>query len=164
MARSSFLDDIVDLRTSINQLLGENPFGESFNHLRGRADASGGTIGRPMPLDIYASADQVVIVAAVPGMNPDDVELTVQQNTVTLSGAVQADTGVQGATWYLHELPSGTYWRSVTLPFPVDVDRAEATFEHGMLRIVLPKTEASKPTRIAITTSPERTIGVGADH
>jgi HSP20 family protein len=117
-----------------------------------------------MPLDIYASADQVVIVAAVPGMNPDELELTFQQNTVTLSGAVQPHTGVQGATWYLHELPSGTYRRSVTLPFPVDVDRAEATFEHGLLRIVLPKTDASKPTRIAITTSPQQAIGVGADH
>lgn len=58
----------------------------------------------------------------------------------------------KNATWYLRELASGSYQRSVTLPFPVDVDRADAQFENGILRVVLPKAEASKPKQIAIQT------------
>jgi HSP20 family protein len=114
-----------------------------------------------MPLDLYATEDEVYLVAAVPGMQPDDLQLTVQRNTITLSGTIhnvlESDDGKK-ATWYIQELASGAYQRSVTLPFPVDADRAEARFDHGVLRVVLPKAEASKPKQIAIHTGQDQAI------
>jgi HSP20 family protein len=149
MMRSPLLNELF------SQFLRENPFGDAFDTLWSRSATSGGAIARPMPLDIYATDDDVILVAAVPGMRSDDLQLSVQKNTITLSGTVQSVMDSEegkNATWYLRELASGSYQRSVTLPFPVDVDRADAQFENGILRVVLPKAEASKPKQIAIQT------------
>ena len=167
MLRSPLLNEIAGLRHAIDQFFGENPFGEAFNTLWSRAESSGWAVARPVPLDVYATDDEVVIVAAVPGMHPDDLRLTVQQNTLTLSGQVRSVAETQearDASWYVHELPSGTYRRSITLPFTVDADHANATFEHGILRVVLPKTASAKPRRIAISggqTGQSQAIGAG---
>ncbi|MBL8127244.1 MAG: Hsp20/alpha crystallin family protein, partial [Chloroflexia bacterium] len=112
------------------------------------------SLARPLPLDVYATPDDVVIIAAVPGMNPQDLEITYTQNTLTLSGSIPTATeSEQGkdATWYMHELWSGQFQRRLTLPFDVDANRAEATFDHGLVRITLPKAEWTKPQKIAIT-------------
>ena len=153
MMRSPLFNDLVSLRRSIDQLADEAFGRDPFRALGSRADRNGGIVAQAMPLDVYATDEHVVLLAAVPGMQPEDLELTVHQNTVTLSGsvrdAVDADDA-RGATWYIHELGSGSYRRSVSMPFPVDADQAEATFVHGMLRVVLPKAEAAKPRKISI--------------
>jgi HSP20 family protein len=84
---------------------------------------------------------------------------------VTLSGTLRSvvDTeDAKQATWYLHELGSGTYRRSVTLPFPVDADKADASFEHGILRVMLPKAEAAKAKKIAISGGQHEAITSGS--
>ena len=164
MIRSSLLNDLLSFSNTVDRLFGDTPFGESFGQLWSRADSSGGVVARPMPLDVYATGDEVVILAAVPGMNPDDVDLTIQSNTVTLSGSVQnvsKSQEVQNAIWYISELPTGTYRRSITLPFAVEADRAEATFNHGILRVVLPKADTAKPKRITINSEQPQAIGAG---
>ncbi len=105
------------------------------------------------PLDVYATNDEVVILAAIPGVSPDQIEITVEKNTVTLSGEIQnvaKSEEAQDASWYLHELPRGSFRRSLTLPIEVDSARAEATFENGMLRLSLPKAETAKPRQIRV--------------
>jgi HSP20 family protein len=67
----------------------------------------------------------------------------------SLPTAADSEQG-KNATWYLHELGSGPFQRTVTLPFEVDAAKAEATFEHGIVRIALPKAERAKPQKIAI--------------
>ena len=165
MTRTPLLSDLVSLRNTVDQLFRESPFSDAFDTLWSRAETSGGTVARPMPLDVYANDDNVFIVAAVPGMRPDDLQLTVQKNTITLAGTVRnvmdSEEGKE-ATWYIHELASGSYQRSVTLPFPVEADRAEAHFDHGILRVVLPKAEASKPKQIAIQTGQSQAIEAGS--
>jgi HSP20 family protein len=114
-----------------------------------------------MPIDVYATGDQAVLIAAVPGMQPEDLELSVHQNTVTLSGTVRSAADAketEDATWYVSELGSGTYQRSVTLPFPIDAEHAEATFEHGLVRVTLPKADWAKPKKIAISNSSAEAI------
>jgi HSP20 family protein len=142
-----FGQDFVVLRDAMNQLLEE-----SFVPSRGLRDGSSTTV-RSLPLDIYATADEAVVIAAVPGMSPQDLEVTINQNVISLSGkvptAVESEQG-KGATWYLNELWHGSFRRSVTLPFEVDAARAEATFDNGIVRIVLPKAERAKPHKIAI--------------
>lgn len=110
----------------------------------------------PLALDVYGTKDEVVLIAAVPGLRPEDIEITINQNTVTLSGTVpnaaQSEEAT-GATWYLHELAHGAFQRSITLPMEVDSTRADATFEQGILRLRLPKAETAKPKRIEIRSS-----------
>ena len=164
MIRTPLFNDLVTLRNTLDQLR-ESPSGDAFDTLWSRAETGGGVVARPMPLDVYATDDQIVITAAVPGMKPDNLQLTVHQNTVTLSGSLQsvADTEeAKNTTWYLRELPSGTYRRSVTLPFDVDADKADASFEHGILRVVLPKAEASKPRQISIHSGQNQAIEAGS--
>ena len=143
-----FGSDFVVLRDAMNQLL-EESFVPSVGQRRG----GNGSIVRALPLDVYATTDEAVVIAAVPGMDPQALEVTINQNVITLAGKVPTATESEqgkGATWYLHELWHGQFRRSVTLPFEVDAGKAQATFENGIVRIVLPKAERAKPHKIAI--------------
>jgi HSP20 family protein len=158
-----FGQDFVVLRDAMNQLLEE-----SFVPARTSRSSNGTSTVRPLPLDVYTTADDAVVIAAVPGMNPQDLEVTVNQSVVTLSGTVptaaESEQGKQ-ATWYLHELWHGQFRRSVTLPFEVDASKADATFENGIVRIVLPKAERARPQKIAIKGSgSQEAIGAGATN
>lgn len=116
-----------------------------------------------MPLDVYATDDQVVIRAALPGIKPEDLSISVYENTVTLSGTIAGEQAPDDAVWYLRELPTGTFRRAVTLPFPVDADHAEATFENGVVRVILPKAASAKPRKIAITSGEQpKAVGAGS--
>ena len=150
MIRSPFFGDLVNLSDTLDRLTSQRSGGAQFDR------GSGGTWSVPMPIDVYSTGDQVVLLAAVPGMQPDDLELTVHQNTVTLRGTIRSAADAddaKGATWHISELGSGVYQRSVTLPFPIDADHAHATFEHGLVRVTLPKADSAKPKKIAITSS-----------
>lgn len=154
--------ELVDLRNAMHQLLEE-----SWVPRRGAGSFNGiKSMARPLPIDMYATPDQLMVIAAVPGMNPRDLEITYNQNTITLAGslptAADSEQG-QHATWYLRELWSGQFQRSVTLPFEVDADKAEATFDNGVVRITLPKAEWTKPQKIAISAArrPHEAISAG---
>ena len=115
--------DFVLLRDAMNQLLSDS-FVPSGGARSGGAAALA-AMG-PVPLDVYATPDEAVVIAAVPGMTPENLEITYTQNTLTLSGSVphvaESEQGQQ-ATWYLRELWSGQFQRTVTLPFEVDASR-----------------------------------------
>ena len=159
-----FGSDFVLLRDAMSQLLQDSvvPSGG------GRSTWSNGsrTMARPIPLDVYATPDEAVVIAAVPGLNPENLEITYTRNTLTLSGSVpNASESEQGqhATWYMRELWSGQFQRTLTLPFEVDASKAEAIFEHGIVRITLPKADWAKPQRIAVTAgSSQQAIGAGS--
>ena len=152
--------DVVHLRDAMQQLLED-----SFVPARGSRAGWSGAMSRPVPLDVYATPEQAVVMAAVPGMNPQDLEITYNQNSLTLSGSVAgAAESEQGknATWFLRELWSGQFQRTVTLPFEVDAGQAEATFEHGIVRITLPKADRAKPQKIAIKSGSGEATGADA--
>jgi len=154
MIRSSLLGDLLNLRNTLDQVTSPPGGGTQFDALPGRSRANGASWAVPMPIDVYSTGDEVVMIAAVPGMQPDDLELSVHQNTVTLRGTVRSAADAEetrNATWYVSELGSGTFQRSVTLPFPIDADHATATFEHGLVRVTLPKSESAKPKTITIS-------------
>ncbi|CAN5852442.1 Hsp20/alpha crystallin family protein [soil metagenome] len=105
------------------------------------------------PVDAYATGDEVVILVAIPGVTAEDIEISIEKNTVTLSGDIPSVANSEhavGASWYLHELPSGSFRRTLTLPIEVEASKAEATFENGVLRLSLPKADAAKPRQIRI--------------
>ena len=155
--------DFVLLRDAMNQLLSDSfvPSGGARSGWGGGSQA----MARPVPLDVYATPDEAVVIAAVPGMTPENLEITYTQNTLTLSGSVpnvaESEQGQQ-VTWYLRELWSGQFQRTVTLPFEVDASKAEASFEQGIVRITLPKAEWTKPHKIAITAGSGQQEAIGA--
>lgn len=151
MATRYPVSSVVGIREAMDRLLSEAVSPGIFNSLWpvGATEA-----GRSLlPIDAFATDEEVVILAAIPGIDPDNIEITVEKNTVTLSGQVpnvaEAEE-TKGATWYVHELSHGNFRRSLTLPMEVNAAKAAATFEHGMLRLTLPKAEAAKPRQIRI--------------
>lgn len=159
-----FGSDFVLLRDAMSQL-----FQDSVVPSGGARSTWGNgsrTMPRPIPLDVYTTPDEAVVIAAVPGLNPENLEITYARNTLTLSGSVpntaESEQG-QHATWYMRELWSGQFQRTLTLPFEVDASKAEAVFEHGIVRITLPKADWAKPQRIAVTaSSSQQAIGAGS--
>ncbi len=144
------VNDMLSLRSAMDRLLNDAVVGSPSRSIWARS--GNGTV-QAMPLNLYTTDDQAVIQAAVPGILPDQLELTVHQNTVTLGGRTSAEVQseeAQGATWYLREIPVGQFRRSVTLPFEINAEQAQASFEHGILHVVLPKAEQAKPRRVQI--------------
>ncbi len=145
--------EFVSLRNAMDQLWNESFVSGPFRTLWSRPSgyANGRTV--PLPLDVYATEDSFVIVASVPGLRPEDLEVSYNQGTIVLSGTVAnvaESAEAKGATWYLRELWHGRFQRAVTPPFEIDPGRAEASFENGILRIWLPKAEHAKPQRIEV--------------
>jgi HSP20 family protein len=155
----------VGLRQAMEQLVDESLVGNPVRTGWPRpGTGAGGPVAQPIPLDVFATEDAAVVVAAVPGLRPQDLELTAHQDTVTIGGTVGnvADSEeAKGATWYVHELWSGQFRRSFMLPFPVDADRAEASVDQGILRVVLPKAATARPKKIAIGGSTAQAIESG---
>jgi HSP20 family protein len=102
-----------------------------------------------VPIDVYTDGDNFVIEAAVPGLAPDAVDVSVLGNEVTIRGEYPA--APEGRRYLLRERPTGQFERRVTLPDPVDAEHVQAHYEHGLIRLTVPKAESAKPRRIALT-------------
>ena len=151
MFRSPMFNDFVALRDTVDRLFSEMN-DDQFRTSYARS-GDGRSRAMPMALDVYSTDDHVTILAAVPGMSPEDLDLTIHENTITISGKipnVAESEETKGATWYVHELWSGEVRRSLMLPFPVDSEKADAKFENGILRVSLPKAESAKPRKIKV--------------
>ena len=167
MIGSSPVNEVLSLRQAMDQLLNESFVSSPFRTLWSRSGvgSTGGKGTFALPLDVYTTQEAAVIVAAVPGLRPEDLNVAFHNGTVVLSGEIQHEAereDAKGATWYLQELWSGRFQRAVSLPFPVDLDKAEATWEQGIVRIVLPKAEQAKPKTIPIKAG-TTTQAIGAE-
>ena len=104
-----------------------------------------------LPLDICTTKDAIVIRASVPGVKPDEVEITVEGSTVTIRGETKAPQ--EEGTFLLQEQRYGAFARSIELAIPVQPDKAEAKFENGVLTLTIPKAEEIKPKVIKVKAS-----------
>ncbi len=101
-------------------------------------------------LEAYAKDGDLVLHADLPGVTPEDVDITLDGDLLTISGE-RKGASEEGVSYYLNELPYGAFRRSVTVPEGVDADSIEAHFENGVLEVVLPgATTQLEPRRIAI--------------
>src|SRR5579884_936395 len=129
----------VSLRQAMDQLFNESIVGAPFRPAW--AGSGNGAAGLPLPVDVYATPEAVVVLAAAPGLQPNQLQVTYNQGTLVLSGTipdVAQSAEAKGATWYVHELGSGTFRRALGLPFEVNPEQAQASFEQGIVKIVLP--------------------------
>lgn len=100
-------------------------------------------------LSLWVGADEAVVLAQVPGVDPKDVSVTLAGDVLTIEGKREAAT-TDPAVLQQNEREDGAFSRSIRVPFDVDASQVKATGEHGVLRIALPRSEASKPRKIAI--------------
>jgi HSP20 family protein len=107
------------------------------------------------PVNVWAGADGTTVMAQVPGVNPDELDITVHQDTVTLRGKrdpepPDADAPDTETIVHRQERPLGPFTRTIVLPFRVDADKVSARFDRGLLTLELPRPEADKPHQIKI--------------
>ena len=113
--------------------------------------------GLQLPVDVFTTEDEAVVRAALPGVHPESIDVSVSRNTVTIRAELPALQAPDAAriTWMVSELGGGTVQRTIRLPFQIEEEAVEAQIANGMLQLVLPKIEAEKPHRITIQVRPE---------
>jgi HSP20 family protein len=113
--------------------------------------------GLSFPLNIYERDDSLYVEAVLPGISPEDVNVSVDNGVLTIGATrhgVQPEDKDQTANWYLHEIVPGQFKRSLTLPFAVDTEKSSANYTNGLLTLTLPKAETARPKRIQIGGAP----------
>jgi HSP20 family protein len=139
--RSGPFGDLVSLRSAMDRL-----FEESFINPRTWNWGENGLV----PMDVYVTDNEFVLEASLPGVKPEAVDITVEGNTLTISGEITASTTQQEGATILNEIRRGQFTRTMTLPAGMEPDKAKATFEDGVLKLVIPKAEQAKPRQIKV--------------
>lgn len=134
--------DLVSLRQAMDRL-----FEESW--VRPRAGWLLPT-EETLAIDMYETPDNVVVKTAVPGVKPEDIDIAITGNTLTIVGETEAEEKVEEENYIRRERRHGRFSRSVALPSSVQGEKAEATFEHGLLTLTTPKAEEAKPKAIKV--------------
>jgi HSP20 family protein len=136
------LSDLVSLRDAMDRL-----FEDSFVRMRGLPAVFG---TEPLALDIYETADSVVVKSGVPGVKPEDIDITITGDVLTIKGETKTEEKVEKGNYIRQERRCGAFQRSVQLPGSLVTDKAKAGFENGVLTLTIPKSEKSKPKTIKV--------------
>jgi HSP20 family protein len=102
------------------------------------------------PVDIYETENEIVVRADLPGIDPNDIDIRIENNVLTIKGERRMQQEVKEENYYRGEAAYGTFNRSFTLPSAVDEDKINAEFRVGVLKITLPKKEQAKPKQIKV--------------
>ena len=136
-------NEMLSLRDAVSQL-----FEESYvNPARGS-----NTSTLALPLDVSETQDAFVVDAVVPGLTPEDLDITIQDNVLTIRGETRKQQSSNDKQTNVHvvERRYGRFSRSLGLPTPVQADQVQATLEHGVLHLEIPKAEQIKPRKITV--------------
>jgi HSP20 family protein len=118
--------------------------------------------GMYAPLDIAENEQEITVKMSLPGVKPDDLDITVIGNVLTIKAESREETEDKQQNWHRKEIRYGKVQRTVELPTQVESDRAEAAFENGVLTLRLPKAEAAKPKSIKVS-PPQQTLEAGSN-
>ena len=105
-----------------------------------------------LPVDLVENEQEYRLTAELPGMKPEDVDISISGNTLTIKGEFTEQQEGERKNVHFSERRYGKFQRSTTLPAAVDVDKVEASFENGVLKLSLPKKEQAKPKQIPVKT------------
>ena len=125
-------------------------FGRLLDEVLGRRGAGDGDRMLAPALDVTEDESGLVLTAELPGLKKEDVNVTVENGVLTISGEKKFEQESKEKNWHRMERRYGSFYRAVTLPRGVDADKAELTFQDGVLRIALPKREDVKPRTLKI--------------
>jgi len=116
-------------------------------------------VGEEPALDVYQTDKNVVVKASLPGIKPEEVDISVTGDVLTIKGEHKEEEEEKKADYFRRERRYGAFHRSMALPVSVKAEKAEATFENGVLTITLPKTEEVKPKQIKVKGKAKETTG-----
>jgi len=136
--------ELISLREAMDRLL-EESFVRPFGLL---APSRFETFA----LDMYETENDLVVKASLPGVKPEDIDINVTGDLLTIKAEVKEEKEVKEENYFRRERRFGTFCRSVTLPIEVDVDKAKAEYENGVLTLTFPKAETVKPKVIKVKT------------
>jgi HSP20 family protein len=103
-----------------------------------------------LAVDVAENKDDIIVKASVPGINPNDLDVSYADDTLTIKGEIKSDNEVKEGQYHLRERRYGSFSRSITLPTKIKGDAIEASYQNGVVTLRLPKVEEAKPKRIAI--------------
>jgi HSP20 family protein len=103
-----------------------------------------------LALDVAERGEEFTIKASLPGIDPQDLNVTLEDNVLTVQGEIKEDETIEEETYHLRERRFGKFSRSIRFPVPVNANEIEAGYENGVLTLRVPKAEAVKPKRIEI--------------
>ena len=153
------LEEMLGLREAMHQLLAD-----SILHPSTTLRTTGTGLVSSFPLNVYETAEVLKVVALLPGVNPDDVQVTIEPGRLTIAAHRQGwePEGQEGLRWHVREIQAADFTRTLSIPFPVEVEQATADFAYGVLLLTLPKAAAAKPKRIQISSGPRHVPGMGS--
>jgi HSP20 family protein len=137
--------EMAGMRNAMDRLL-EQSFGR-FPALRNGEELGPSSLG----LDVVETNDGFVIKAAIPGVDPGEVDISIEDDILTIRGEFAEKDEAQESQYLRRELRYGSFQRSLRLPPTVDPDKSHAEFEHGLLRLTLPKKPEARARSIKIT-------------
>ena len=142
-------DNFTSLRDAMSRLIDQSMvFGDRAE--RGEAQPS----AQSVPVNIFEAEDFLMVIAPMPGLQEDDIEITVRGNSLTVEGRERADLKPESGKRYIrHEWRYGPYRRMLELPYAVDANSAEATFHNGVLTVRVQKAETERVRRIQVKTT-----------
>lgn len=133
--------DLVTMQQALDRLYDEAWAGRDAEWRQGqRVNA--------LPVDVYSTANELVVKASVPGIEPEDVEITIEGDKLTIRGELNAP--LDNVDYHIQERRFGPFGRTLTLNVPVEADGAEATFQNGELTLVIPKAQEVRPKVIQV--------------
>jgi HSP20 family protein len=152
--RERFFDDLFDLRRDFDQI-----FNRFFGNRPGMSHREVGealsTLVPPVNASIDKEAKKFVCQIALPGVDPQDVNIQVQGNVLHISGERKVTNENKGADYYQKELVYGSFERTIMLPDGVESDKLNAEYHNGVLEVSAPISAAALPRRIEIKAAPE---------
>jgi HSP20 family protein len=137
------MEDFSSLRREMNRFMNEAPPMRWARMVRGDN-------AMRLPLDAYVTEEEIVITAPVPGLDPEKVDITLEDDTLTIKG--ELNPPLENVEYLFQERPYGPFSRSVKINVPIEVDQAEAKFDNGVLTLILPKSKEARPKVIKIST------------
>jgi HSP20 family protein len=136
------LREMMTLREAMDRLFQESVVRPTGSFLAGARGAT--------PVDIAERDNSFVVQAAMPGIAPEDIQVTVKGNTLTIRGEHKDEEERGDQNWLVRERRGQSFYRSVSLPAAVNADKAEAKYENGVLTLTLPKADEALPKQIRI--------------
>ncbi len=137
--------NMMSLRTAMDRLF-EDSFVHPFTNWPFAQEGA-----NMLPVDMSETDSEIVVKAAVPGVKPEELDVSVSGDLLTIKGETKEDREEKEANFHYREWKYGSFQRSLTLPASVDVDKATAEFTNGVLLLKLPKVAEAKQTRLQVT-------------
>ncbi|MDE2939750.1 MAG: Hsp20/alpha crystallin family protein [Chloroflexota bacterium] len=106
--------------------------------------------GWAIPLDVVQEGDNIVVHASLPGVNPSDLNVSIENDVLTIRGQTASDSERQEGNYLMRERHTGSFHRSLRLPDTLNVEKAQTSYDHGVLTVAFPKVEAKQARQLSI--------------